>query len=81
MIFRRDVLQRDDPTDFKAVFQELRTLTGWGTSDFAFILNRPRTTVREWEHGREPGYDEGKAIMKLLANCRVLAPRKEEMTA
>lgn len=72
-IFRRELLDRDPPTDFKAVFAELRQLTGWGTSVIAFALNEPRTTVAEWEKGRDPGYDNGRAIFKLLTKCRALS--------
>lgn len=71
MLARRELLERDDPVDFKAALTTIRLLSGWGTSELAFILNIPRTTLLSIEkRGNQPRHDEGQAILKLLKNCR-----------
>lgn len=72
-IFRRELLERDPPTDFVATLQAIRNLTGFGSSDLAFILNVPRSTLNSWERGTHPRHDDGQAILKLLATCRDFA--------
>ena len=69
--YRRELLERDEPVDFRHVLATIRMLTGWGTSDIAFVLNMPRTTLASLEgRGNQPDHDDGQAILKLLRNIR-----------
>lgn len=75
MLPRREILERDPPFDVKGALQAIRNLTGWGSSDLAFVLNVPRSTLTSWEGrgpkpGSRPNIDDGDAIRKLLHNCR-----------
>lgn len=76
MIFRRELLERDSPVDFRERLTRIRDLTGWGIATIAFILNEPRTTVREWALGRDPGFENGRAILKL---CERVAHEREQV--
>lgn len=68
MINRRQLLQRDEPIDFKAVLATLRGL-GYSTADLAFILNVHRSTLWSWEaNGCIPNFEDGRAILKLCRN-------------
>lgn len=69
--YRRELLERDDPVDFRHALATIRNLTGWGSSDIAFVLNIPRTTLTSLEaRGNQPDHDDGQAILKLLATIR-----------
>lgn len=81
MIFRRQLLQREPATDFPGVLRSIRELSGFGTADIAFILNTARSTLNSWERGCCPNYEDGRAILKLLDNCRnSVTPRQEMAT-
>lgn len=70
--FRRELLERDAPVDFRHALATIRNLSGWGTSDLAFILNMPRSTITSIESRNDvqPAHDHGQAILKLLDICR-----------
>jgi len=80
--FRRELLERDDPVDFRHVLATIRNLSGWGSSDLAFVLNIPRTTLISIEtRGSQPHHHDGQAILKLLDNCRKSVTCEDEITA
>lgn len=72
LIRRRQILERDEPVDFKAVLSEIRRLGGWGTSDLCFILCVNRSTLHYWETRRDavPNYEDGRAIIKLWESLK-----------
>jgi DNA-binding transcriptional regulator YiaG len=71
LIRRRQILERDPLTDFGLALAEIRRLGGYGTSELAFVLNVARTTLTSWEcRGSKPGYEDGRAIVKLLTQLR-----------
>jgi DNA-binding transcriptional regulator YiaG len=71
VIKRRELLQRDPPVDFGLALAEIRRLGGFGTSELAFVLNIARTTLSSWEsRGSKPGFEDGRAILKLLTQLR-----------
>lgn len=82
MIFRREVLERDEPVEFPRLLQTIRYLTGYSSSALAFVLNVPRSTLNSWERkGCCPNYEDGRAIMKLFESCRNSDTRDAEIAA
>ena len=64
------VVYRDEPIKWNAVITEIRT-HGFGTGEICIALNVPRGTLRSWEiEGCCPNYEDGKAILLLLAISR-----------
>lgn len=72
MIFRRQILERDLPTNFRCVLAECRRISGMGSSELAHVLNVPRGTLWSWERPAPsvPNYEDGIAILKLLLQLR-----------
>lgn len=72
VVHRRKLLERDPPYDFAEALREIRKITGLGTSGIAFVLNMPRSTIWSIEAaGCRPNVDDGDAIRKYLAICRL----------
>jgi len=60
ILSRREILERDTPVNFRDALQAIRNLTGWGSSDLAFVLNVARGTLHSWESGmHRPNHDDG----------------------
>jgi DNA-binding transcriptional regulator YiaG len=76
VIHRRRLLDRDRPVNFKLAINELRSLTGWKTSELCRYLNVPRATLWHWETDDEPnpGFEDGRAILKALELFRNRPP-------
>ena len=82
ILSRREILERDAPVNFRDALQAIRNLTGWGSSDLAFVLNVARSTLNSWERKScEPRHSEGQAILKLLNACRNSVTSKGEIVA
>jgi len=82
ILSRREILERDTPVNFRDALQVIRNLTGWGSSDLAFVLNVARGTLHSWESGmHRPNHDDGQAILKLLTRCRHFGTCEAEIVA
>jgi hypothetical protein len=68
LINRRQLLERDPPVRWREIIQDLRK-KGWGTSELCFVLNVQRGTLWHWENDEYPmpGYEDGRALVKLHA--------------
>jgi hypothetical protein len=68
MLNRRELLQRDPAVPWRKLISELRG-AGWGTAEMCFVLNVTRGTLWHWENDEEPnpGYEDGRALLKLHA--------------
>ena len=70
MIYRRQILQRDPLIDWRAECSAIRKVYP-STAVIVWILNVLRSTFEKWEKkGSEPGYENGRAILKLAEICR-----------
>ena len=79
MLTRRQILERDPPTDFRALLAAIRA-HGYTTSDITFVLNVPRSTLWSWERpsgNSEPGYEDGRAIFKFHASLSEIPPPED----
>lgn len=73
MIKRRFLLQRDPPIAWRDVVQEIRK-HGYGSSEICFTLNITRIKLWHWENdpNPNPGYEDGRALLKFLSKVRSL---------
>lgn len=82
VIRRRFLLDRDEPIVWKSVVEELRR-HGFGSSDICFTLNITRIKLWHWENDPEPnpGYEDGRALLKLLSKVRSLTNTSKNIQA
>ena len=73
MINRRQLLQRDPPVEWQQVIDEIRR-HGFTSSAICFTLNITRIKLWHWENdpNPNPGYEDGRALLKLLSKVRSL---------
>lgn len=61
------LLQRDPPLDFKALVLDF-IRWGWTLKAIAEAINVPPSTLKSWWYdGSVPGYEDGRALVKLHA--------------
>lgn len=61
------LLQRDPPVDWKRLILDLRRW-GWTLKGIADAINVSDSTVQHWlDYGKEPMYENGRALIKLHA--------------
>lgn len=61
------LLERDPPVDWKGLIRDLQRW-GWKLNAVAFAINTAPSTLKKWWYeGSEPGYENGRALVKLHA--------------
>lgn len=59
------LLERDPPVDWKEVLLDF-VRWGWTLKGVARAINVPPSTLRRWwDDGSEPGFEDGRALVKL----------------
>lgn len=74
MLFRRRaLLTRDPPIVWGDVIEELRR-HGLSSTEICFTLNITRIKLWHWENdpAPNPGFEDGRALLKLLSQVRSL---------
>ncbi len=59
------LIRRPDPIDWFRLLADLQGF-GWSNADVARSINVPPSTLAEWKHkGRDPSFEDGRALILL----------------